>query len=587
MSLVLSKASIFGLNLFRLKIALLFISFFFFYYSVSIAQPFDKYPKDYFRSPLDIPLFLAGNFAEIRPNHFHGGIDIKTESVEGKNIYATADGYISRIKIKHGGYGKTLYINHPNGYTTVYAHLQKFNDEIEAYVQKKQYQKESYEIDIYLKEGILPISKSEVIALGGNSGGSSGPHLHFEIRDTKTEYPLNPLLFGFNIKDNIKPKIRLVGVYPIDENSTINFSNSSKIFQVIKKEDEYTINENIEVAGNIGFAIEVRDYLNGSNNRCGVYSIELFIDSNKIYRHNLEKVGFHETRYINSLVDYERWNKDGQILQRSFLQPNNKLGIYEQVQNHGIYTVKDTLLHVAKYIITDSYGNQSVLDFNFKGGFPKKIDMTPKKCTTEFKSEEYNSFENEAIIFSIPKNALYEDLCFEYKKSKAKMGSITNWHHIHNVYTPIHRKATISMKIDSIYRKFEEKIVLARIDKKGELDVYGGTVKDGYVTSKTKKLGAYSLLVDSIPPKITPIKFGENMENFDEIKIKITDDLSGIASYRGTIDNNWILMEYDYKTDMLTYYFDNKRVPKGKHAFELTIIDDRNNISKLNKTFIR
>lgn len=241
---------------------------------LSLSSSAQEYPQGYFRSPLDIPIFLSGNFGEIRSNHFHAGLDMKTESVEGKNIYAVADGYISRIKIGHGGYGKTLYITHPNGYTSVYAHLQSYEGEIGEYVLKAQYKKESYEIELFPGKNALLITKGDVIALSGNSGGSGGPHLHFELRETDTETPVNPLLFGFDIKDDIKPTIKKIGIYPVPGKGSANGSDNPKLIELSGGNGVYKLGT-LKMSGQIAMGLEVLDKLNGSSNRCGVYSIEL------------------------------------------------------------------------------------------------------------------------------------------------------------------------------------------------------------------------------------------------------------------------------------------------------------------------
>ena len=200
-------------------------SFFLLLLSTSLFAQTD-YPKDYFRSPLDIPLKLSGNFGELRPNHFHAGFDMKTLQREGLNVYAVADGYVSRIKISTFGNGKTIYIDHPNGFTSVYGHLQKATDSIESFMKKTHYKEQSFEIEMYFKPNQMPVKKGQIIALSGNSGASEGPHLHFEFRDTKTEKIINPMFFGFDalLKDSKKPIVSNLYVYPLDAKTTVNHS---------------------------------------------------------------------------------------------------------------------------------------------------------------------------------------------------------------------------------------------------------------------------------------------------------------------------------------------------------------------------
>jgi len=559
------------------------------------SQDTIKYPQEYFRSPLDIPLFLAGNFGEIRNNHFHAGLDIKTEGVEGKKIYCTADGYVSRIKISHGGYGKCLYVTHPNGYTTVYAHLQKFNDDIEKYVHKHQYKKESYTMELFPGRKTLLLKKGEIIAISGNSGGSGGPHLHFEVRKTKSEVPVNPLLFGFKIKDNIRPKIKALGIYPLDDSSHVNGKNKPKIYKVSGGKGNYSLaaKSPISVYGKIGFGLYADDYFSGSNNRCGVYFIKLLVDSQQIYSHEMEKIGFHETRYINSHVDYHNWHKNGLELQRCYIQPNNRLNIYNDLKNNGLYYFNDTLIHQINYLVKDVSENTSTLKFNVQAS----PEISIEKDTTQFtllKHDEYNSFKTNDIIVGMPANILYHDLKFEYSLGDTIKGAIAPLHNIHNLYEPLHSYMTVSIKTGGLKNGVKEKALIVSLTKDNQLFAEGGTweAEDnsaGFITVKTRSFGSYTVVLDTVPPKITPINIlpNRNMAEKEKIIMKITDNLAGIASYRGTIDGKWILMEYDYKADKLTYFFDDELMKKGKHRFKLVVTDKRGNTHSWQANFTR
>lgn len=587
------------------------------------------YGKAGFGPPLDIPLVLAGNFAEIRPNHFHGGIDIKTESVEGKQIYSIAKGYVSRIKISTRGYGKALYIDHPNGYTSVYGHLQRYSDRIEEYLKKQQYKKETFEIELYPSRHELIVDSGEVIAFSGNTGGSSGPHLHFEIRDTKTEWGLNPLLFGFDIRDNIPPQIKVLGIYPLSDSSSVNGKNKPVMVGAFKSNGHYRIaaKSPVNVKGAIGFGIEVTDNMNGTGNVCGIFSIELLVDGTTIYYHDVEKVSYDDTRYINSHIDYELCKTKRRNIQRSFLQPNNKLGIYKNVKNSGIVFFNDSLMHKVRYVVKDSYSNTSVLEFYVRSHpsrdilqeqpltdtlfieldslsceenslqstslqgdtansepdtFGISVDSIPAKFNL-FKYNEYNSFETSSIIISLPKNVLYDNLLFEYSIGTRIKGGVSPVHRVHHPLVPLHSYMTISIKTDSLKKEYFSKAFIASINGSHPV-AEGGSYEDGFVTTKTRSFGNYTVLIDTIPPGIKPVSVSGSR---DKMVFRIGDSLSGIKSYRGTIDDKWILMEYDYKTGLLVYTFDNSRVSPGKHLFQLTVTDERGNSSTYKTNIVR
>ena len=289
----------------------------------------DSIPKNYFQSPLGIPLYLAGNFGELRSNHFHSGLDMKTQGKEGFKIYAAADGFVSRVKISPWGYGKTIYIDHPNGYTTVYAHLQGYKGDIAEIIKKHQHEVENWEIDWLPSDTLMKVKKGDVIALSGNTGGSGGPHLHFEIRETETEHPVNPLLFGFAIKDNIKPLIRSIILTPLNDTSYVNNKRKPQRFLVSGSAGSYKLkNEtSINAYGEIGIGIETIDKLNGYGNRNGIYSIELLENSQTIFKSEMKKFSFDESRALNSLIDYEMFLRKKVRFQRSYIEPNNHLNI--------------------------------------------------------------------------------------------------------------------------------------------------------------------------------------------------------------------------------------------------------------------
>jgi murein DD-endopeptidase MepM/ murein hydrolase activator NlpD len=550
------------------------------------VSPQSSFVQNHFRSPLDITLYLSGNFGELRADHFHSGIDIKTQGVRGKKVYATADGYISRIKIEAAGYGKTLYLTHPGGYTTVYAHLDHFIPDIEKFVKEKQYQEKKHALNIFPSKNEFYYKKGEVIAYSGNSGYSFGPHLHFEIREANSQHPMNVLLFGLDIDDNLPPRIFSVCFYPLDEQSFINYSNEKQIIPVKEVNGSYqlTSDQMIKLNGRIGFGIEAYDYLNGSRNRCGLYSTELFVDSIKYFSMKMNKFSFNDSRYVNSMIDYEEKQKNNKNIQKAFIDPNNQLSIYNASVNSGVAEFYDDDIHTITFILKDVYLNSAQLVFQVQGQSQNLVSN--RKVNDDFLQlmswETINIFERDDIRLIIPEKALYKNLKFTYSESDIPEGFYSMIHHIHNIYTPLHIPADLYLKPVGLPDSLQEKAVVVTVNRDGKWQYSGGEWADGFVKTRILQFGEYSITVDTIPPQITPVNLNETLDMKDKTSLRflIEDDLSGIQSYEGYIDNEWVLFEYDAKNNTVFYIFDPERITREQnHELELYIVDNKDNIS--------
>jgi len=538
-----------------------------------------------FHMPLSIPLLLSGNFGEVRSTHFHTGIDIKTQQEAGKKIYAIHDGYISRIKIQSGAYGKSLYVTHPTGYVSVYGHLSKFMPELENFIKEYQYERKSFEIDFYPEADKYPVETGQIIALSGNTGRSSGPHLHFEIRNAGNQNPLNVLKFNFDIKDNIKPVIYNVVVYPADKFSQVNNANKKLIIPVAGANGLYKIqNKNsIYVSGKIGFGIETFDYLNGSRNKCAVYSIELFIKDSLTYSHQIDELSFKELRYVNSHTDYEEKKMNTRIIHKLFLEPNNKLSIYKNLINRGIYKFEDDTLIEIKIIVRDVYRNASQLSFSVKSK-KQNIPVNKIKYDTNYVKPFFyylpNKYETDELKISLPKDALYDNIEFTYYRITDNDTGYSDIHFIHNEYTALHKNYSLSIKAKNLPENLQEKALIALIDKDSILVSEGGEWYNGFVTTKTGNFGKFKISIDTTAPAINPVNFYNNgsYSGNGELSFKIEDDLSGIKSYNGYIDNKWALFEYDAKNNLISYKLDKSRIATNiKHKLEIYITDYKDN----------
>ncbi len=542
----------------------------------------NNYPQDYFSNPLEIPLILSGTFAELRSNHFHSGLDIKTQKRVGLKVKACADGFVSRIKISHYGYGKALYITHPNGYTTVYAHLQKFAPEIEAYIKKQQYEKESYTIELFPSAETLPVTKNSLIAYSGNSGGSGGPHLHFEIRDKK-ERPINPMLFGIEIADTKMPYIKSMYVYPLDENSFVNNSNIKQKLRLIPlKNGDYTV-ENIKAIGNIGFGIETNDRQSLSANSNGVYNISSFVNGAKNFELDFRRFSFSETKHINQLIDYEHYVSQKKRIQKLF-KINNPLSIYKSLSNNGIVKVEDSAYLVYKVRVADFKNNEAWVNLNIKGA--KSIETkTEKQKTTPYyiKTDQTTNLKEDNISVDFYTNTFYKNF---YINFEVKNDTLT----LHKNTLAAKRKFKITYDISKYKEADINNLFVARLLGSKKHPVYTSTKREGKkLIAHTKTLGTFALATDSISPSIKPINFkkGQWLSKYRYLKIKIDDGLSGISKYRATVNGKWILMEYDYKTKTLIHDFKDGIITDSKNNLKVIVTDNVGNNSTFETFFYR
>ena len=548
---------------------------------ISFAQ--NPYPQDYFRNPLDVTLVLSGTFAELRSNHFHSGLDIKTQQREGLKVYTAAAGYISRIKISHWGYGKALYITHPNGYTTVYAHLQKFAPKIEAYIKKLQYEKESYEIEVFPKITELLVDTDEVIAYSGNTGGSGGPHLHFEIRDNK-ERPINPMLFGIDVKDSKRPMILGIYAYPIGQDSHVNNINEKTKLRIVPTNDGDYTTEAIDAFGKIGFGVVTYDQQDLAANKNGVSNIQAFYNGNKNFEIDFKRFSFSETKHLNRLIDYAHFKEEKSRIQKLFVEKNNPLSMYNNVVDDGYIIAEDSTASVYKLRVSDYKGNDTWVTIPISGKKSNTIKRKPRKTTQHFVyADQSNVLEKDNISVYIPSNTFYDDFFIDFD---AKNDTLT----LHESTVPAQKNFTISFDISRYQEKDKDKLFIARKIGYKDFVTYSSTKRKGNIlSSSTKTLGTYTLSTDVDSPKIRPVNFqdGKWLSKYRYLKMKITDDVSGIKNYRATINGKWILMEYDYKKNSLIYDFNDNIISETKNNLKIIVTDNVGNSSTFEATFFR
>lgn len=542
----------------------------------------ENYPKNYFAKPVDIPIILSGTFGELRSNHFHAGIDIKTQQRTGLNIFAAADGYVSRIKISHWGYGKALYITHPNGYTTVYGHLKKFSPTIEAYVKKHQYEKESFEIELFPKPDELKVTKSEIVAFSGNTGSSGGPHLHYEIRDSNSK-PINPLHFGIELADTRKPQIRAAVAYAFGKKAHINKANPVRQLVLKPQKDGTILANQIKAYGKIGFGVNVIDRLNAALNNNGIYDLSMKVNGKETYNHTVQTFSFAESRYINAHIDYARYHKKRQRIQKCFVESTNKLSTYKNLVNNGFLNVKDGESYKVEIIAKDFKGNKSSIIIPVKG-IKDSVITREKVLKTDysFKAGEFNKIADSSVTIAFPKNSFYKDLYFDFKHENDVV-------RLHNPSVPLHKNFTLTFDVSKHPKEEQDKLFIGRLTTKGKPYYSRTRRKPNKLYTLNKTLGNYALFSDHEKPKIRPINFKNKqwLSKYRYLKFKITDNFSGIKSYRAEINGKWALMEFDAKRGLLTYDFNDRKLTGNKHTLKLTVIDNVNNSNTYIATFYK
>lgn len=540
-------------------------------------------PATDFRPPLDIPLILAGTFGELRSNHFHAGIDIKTQQREGLPVYAIEEGTVTRIKISHWGYGKVLYVAHPNGYTSVYAHLQKFSPTIEAFIKEIQYQKQTYEVEVFPDFGQLRLTRGELIAYSGNTGSSAGPHLHFEIRNSINERPANPLMFGLEVRDATSPTLVGAYAYPLGEDAQVNGSATKVTLDFSRQPDGSYLSEPIRASGTIGFGVDTYDRQDLAANRNGVFAIRQLVNGTVYSDLDFEEVSFSETRYINTLIDYEHYGKYHNRIGRLFRVPGNRLSIYNTLKNDGKVEIKDSLSYTIDLELKDYAGNTTKLRVPVEGvREPIKNPAPDKKTDTYLLASRPHTFDLGAARVYFPAHTFYEDFYIRLEKG-------TDTVTIHDNTVPAHRNFTLTFDASSYSPEAQKQLFIARLDDRLRPS-YTTTYKRGDTfTARTRNLGKYTLVSDQIPPRIWAKNFknGQWLTNYRYLSLHISDDLSGIDSYRAELNGQWILMEYEPKSNTLTYNFDDRILGETACELEVVVTDNVGNSTTFKSNFYR
>ncbi len=538
-----------------------------------------------FSNPLSFPMQLSGAFGDLRSHHFHAGIDMRTKRSTGHVLRSVRPGYVSRISVSPRGYGHALYITHPqDSLVTVYGHLQKFSYRIAEIVKARQYKNESFSIDFNPEPDALPLRRGDIIGYSGNSGSSGGPHLHFEVRDMRTNEPLDPLVYyKSHIPDTRKPLIRDLMIYPIQGKGVVNGkSNKQKIKFRLDANDTPVIKTPIEAWGEIGLGIKAVDRMNGTGFSYGIKDILQTVDGVETFRSTPERLSFQETRYINSYTDYEEWSNRRGFYIKTFIDPGNKLRFLAS-RNSGRINIDEERIYNVEITMRDLYGNATKATLKING---KKQEIPPPDTvgTSLLRWYEANTFYTGRIKLQIDENSLYTNIYMHYD-SIPSTKYYSAIHKLHKYPVPLHNYAQLSIRTDKLSVPTDtNKYGIIRIAANGRVSWKGGTYREGWIETKIRELGNYTVACDITPPVIKPVNPAKwNKQR--RINIRITDDLSGIASFRGEIDDRFALFEYDAKNAMLTYKFDDERIRGGYDRLKLVVKDGCSNESVYEYSF--
>lgn len=533
-----------------------------------------------FDSPLRIDIIPSGTFGELRNNHFHAGLDIRTQQKTGFPIYAPFDGYVSRIKVSSFGYGKALYINHPNGITTVYGHLEAYNGNIATYVKERHYNEQSFEIEIYPKKSELKVKKGDVIGFTGNSGGSGGPHLHYEFRDTKTQQILNPLEHGMSVfvKDTKAPVVSSVTVYAIGEGALVNQTAIPNQLTYKKRGSDLFVDP-IKAKGLIGFGVNSYDESDFNYAKNGLYSIEAFLNGELIYAYVADVFSFSETRYVNAVIDYSNYTKTNQRVQKLFMEKSFPLSIIKKNRNNGLVDVKAGESYNYKIVLSDFHKNQTTIHIPIEYS-PLDSKYGPKENVGIFiDSEKEYIFEKDNFTVEFPSGVFYNDFYLSMSSDERRLS-------LHDDSIPIHKNIAITFDAKDVSDVNFDKAFLGRISK-GKVEYYTTRKKGNKFSIRTRQFGDYTLIDDLEVPVIYKPSFseGELLTNDNSIEFYIKDDLSGIESVAGFINGKWALFDYDYKTNKIVHLFKDGIVSSGKNEVSIIVKDKVGNEAKFQTHF--
>ncbi|MGA1545755.1 MAG: M23 family metallopeptidase [Flavobacteriaceae bacterium] len=526
-------------------------------------------------APLEIPIQLSGTFGEFRNNHFHAGLDIRTQGREGFKVKSVQSGWVNRIRVSVSGYGKALYIEHPDGTTSVYAHLKKFGPKIESYVKEHQYQKETFQIHLFPKANEIQIEAGEVIGYSGNTGGSYGPHLHFEVRESKGQLPINPMRYPLEIKDTQRPQIQNLFLY-----KGIRPYKNRKELPLVRKNDSVYTTSGISTSGKINIGLRLFDRQSNSYNKNGIYSATVWLNGKKQFSYQMDRMSFDDSKYINLLIDYKEYVMNKRRIQRFIGHPSQKTSFISSEDSNGEMNIEEGKSYQLFIEVKDYENNSSYIEAYLTGVENSLISETVSK-SLHLPSKDYlYQFENKSVYF--PKGSFFDPVKLTVEERGDTLDLGLPYHALDKPYE-------IKYKIPEGDSLKIQQSFLAFLNQNNKTSFFSTSVKDGYWIGKSKMLGSYVISRDSVPPTIVPINFKEKqwLSNYSFLRFKISDDYSGLKKFRGEINGKWILLEHEPKNNSLIYDFNDLEFKEALHHLTIEAEDQVGNKTLFTADFYR
>lgn len=515
-----------------------------------------------YRSPFDFPMLLSANFGELRPNHFHNGIDIKTEGVVGKPIYSIADGYVSRVLVQHSGYGQAVFVTHPNGFTSLYGHIVAFSPEVQQFLRQYQYEHETFICDIKVDAGVFPVKKGDLIAFSGNEGSSAGPHLHLELRRNDNGDYVDPLpYFKHLLKDTKAPVPSWVGFYPVRGKGVVNGREDKKIVPV------NALGTPCTAWGEMYTAISAKDYMDGTANHYGVHSVTLYVDDKEVFRSVTDEVAPGENRMINGFLDYEELSRNRRLLMRSGILPGNRLRLLHADEKRGIVTIDEERDYHFRYVLEDNFGNRKTCRFTVRG---KRQEIPPyvPRANKMLYWNRTNVIQEPGMELVVPKGYVYDDTELD-TQVRGDSSGISFDYVLDMGRNPLHSYCRLSIGIRHYPVQDTSKYYIVQKSGKYRASM-GGKFEDGWIKADVRSLGTFAVAVDTIAPKVTPIGQAA-WRSRRNLRFSVSDAQTGIASYKVYVDGKFVLFRRKGNTLSIV---DPERIKKGiPHVAEVVLTD--------------
>lgn len=546
---------------------------------VGMAQKSEKR----YTCPLKIAYRISGTYGELRGNHYHAGLDMGTAGVENIEVHSADEGWVSRVKVGPYGYGRALYIDHPDGHTTVYGHLNGFAQKIDSIVRKEQYGKQSFDVQLFIEKGKIPVKRDEIVAYSGNTGGSGGPHLHFEVRDTKTEEPLNPMRFIETAADNVPPTLFGIKIYALGKDAQVAGGRNDRYLPLAQ-----TNGKTIDAIGKIGVGIHCTDYVEKGGRPCGIIEINLYDGDELVYHSRVDHFPFDLNKHVNSHIDFKESVSNKRFVQKSFVSPGNKLPIYGEIKTPTIIGEGET--HKMRYEVMDFAGNKSILRFTLRGRRNAALGEKEKPKGDLVAWEKTWAKDTLGIDVLIPHHSLYEDSYVDIVRTD-RGATLPAAYTIGDTGIPMQKSMVVTMSVPEKWKKLGNKVFVGRMTGKGmvyaggEMRADNGAGNVTLISAQVSQFGTYSIDVDTIAPTVGIRNKSTLLRRDSWIYICVGDDKSGVAKYNVWIDGKWEVFEYDYKNSRLKAQINYLKIKRGSHTLRAEVRDGCGNKKEVSWTF--